>query len=64
MDTLEDLVAQPDVSLALGMLWTRLERQAIEEDRHPCEIMQEKIARNPKAAGMFALLGVWLDAQD
>jgi hypothetical protein len=64
MDGLEELVCRPEVSLALGQLWTRLQRQAVEEDKNAADIAEEMIADNPQQARMFMLLGIWLQQQD
>ena len=64
MGTLEELVAQPKVSLALCLLWTRLQRQAVEEDKDVAEIMVGEMNKSPKYAQMLSLLGVWLEQQD
>jgi hypothetical protein len=64
MDSLEELVAQPEVSLALGQLWTRLQRQAVEEDKDPVDIAAEEMVRSSKHAQIYHLLRIWLQQQD
>jgi hypothetical protein len=64
MDTLEELVAKPEVRLALGQLWTRLCNQAEEEGVDVATIMAEEMNKSPKHARMYSLLGIWLAQQD